>query len=238
MSIFFISDLHLNAYESRITQLFYRFTGLLQSGDQLYILGDFFNAWVGDDAMTNFDRELQSHLQSLTRKNISIYMLYGNRDFLMRDDFFKHAGVMFLEDESIISLNGTKTLLMHGDSLCSDDRSYLRYKRIVRNPLVQRGFLALPKSLRYKIARKLRKDSEERFDRTQLLIDVNQQTVLKAMSKYHVSQLIHGHTHLPGIHHFTNEGNPATRIVLGAWHEKGSVLKCSDSETLELMDFP
>ncbi len=237
MSIFFISDLHLNAQEPQITQLFHEFTKLLKPSDQLYILGDFFNAWAGDDAITDFDKEIQDHLRTLVNDNIKIYMLYGNRDFLMKESFFKKTGVTFLKDETVINLNGINTLLMHGDELCSDDKNYLRYKRIVRNPLVQTCFLALPKFWRYAIASKLRKNSQQRFDRTKLLIDVNQITVIETMKKQQVCQLIHGHTHVPGIHSFEINNKPATRIVLGAWHEKGSVLKVSD-DSLELIEWP
>jgi len=236
MTYFFISDLHLNIHEASITQLFYRFTATLQPKDHLYILGDFFNAWVGDDAINDVDRDIQKHLRSLVDKNIQIYMLYGNRDFLMKDGFFKTTGVTFLKDETVIELNGIKTLLMHGDSLCSDDKKYLKYKRVVRNPLVQYCFLALPKSLRYRIAEKLRQNSQKRFDRTKMLIDVNQQSVIETMKKHQVYQLIHGHTHLPGTHQFEIDRQPATRIVLGAWHDKGSVLKV-DGYGDELVEF-
>ncbi len=238
MTIFFISDLHLNISEPAITQLFYQFTSSVKSNDQLYILGDFFNTWVGDDAITKFEQDIQNYLRALVNKQIKIYFLYGNRDFLLRDSFFKTTGITFLKDETVINLNGVNTLLMHGDSLCSDDKNYLRYKRIVRNPMVQSGFLSLPKSWRYAIAEKLRKNSQQRFDRSKLLVDVNQQTVVDTMKKHRVSQLIHGHTHIPGIHSFTiHTTTPAKRIVLGAWHDKGSVLKVLDNGEMELMDF-
>lgn len=234
MSIFFISDLHLNTQEPSITQLFYCFTALLKSNDQLYILGDFFNAWVGDDAATEFDKEIQTHLKTLVNKNIKIYMLYGNRDFLMRESFFKKTGLIFLKDKTVIDIHGIPTLLMHGDDLCSDDKHYLRYKRIVKNPIVQTCFLALPKSWRYLIAGKLRQNSQQRFDRTRVVIDVNQETVIKAMKEHSVYRLIHGHTHIPGIHSFEIDNIPAQRIVLGAWHEEGSVLNILDNGMLEL----
>lgn len=221
-----------------MTRLFCQFTDSLEAGDQLYILGDFFNVWVGDDAISDFDKSIQARLHHITQQGVVVYMLYGNRDFLMREAFFKSTGVLFLADETLIELNGVKTLIMHGDSLCSDDRPYLRYKRFVRNPWVQRCFLSLPKSFRYKIAEKLRGSSRKYFDRSRVLVDVNQHTVIETLKKHSVTQLIHGHTHLPGIHYFGIDGNPATRIVLGAWHEKASILKISPPKFFELLEYP
>lgn len=238
MTHYFISDLHLNAEELEIHALFLAFIQALTSGDRLYILGDFFNAWVGDDAMTPFDKQVQSELKSLVCKGVKIFMLYGNRDFLMRENFFTKTGITFLEDETVIELNGKKTLLMHGDTLCTDDKRYLQYRKIVRNPWVQKLFLCLPLTFRRWIANKLRNNSQKYFDRTKKLVDVNQTAVETIMQKYGVSQLIHGHTHLPNAHDFSLSGKPAKRFVLGAWHASASVLKTDLNEALKLIQFP
>ena len=235
MTQYFISDLHLNAGENKITELFTRFCQSLQSGDSLYILGDFFNAWIGDDACTDFDKQIMTTLKHLSDGGISIFMMYGNRDFLMKQQFFNACGAKHLTDETVIQLQ-QPTLLMHGDTLCGDDKNYLRYRAVVRNHLVQACFLTLPKSLRQRIANKLRRSSYEKFNRTKCLVDVTQAKVVDAMQRHHCQVLIHGHTHAPGVHHFDIDGKQATRYVLGAWHDSASIIKVVDGE-ITLFEF-
>lgn len=237
MTTYFISDLHLNADESEITQLFYQFCKTLKPGDQLYILGDFFNAYIGDDACSSYDNEIIKQLAQLSSQGITLFMLYGNRDFLMRKKFFKKTGINLLKDKTIIKLNQQKILLMHGDTLCRSDKKYLRYRKIVRNPLTQFIFLHLTKNFRLKIAKKLRQQSHKRFDRTKQLIDVTEAYVIDVMRQYNCDMLIHGHTHAPAAHQLTVNGKEVTRLVLGAWH-KHAIIGKGEMNSIKLIQFP
>lgn len=237
MTTYFISDLHLSPLAPEITALFKQFTASLKPKDTLYILGDFFEAWVGDDAASEFDLHIMEILKTLTNHHIHIFMLYGNRDFLMRHTFFKATGVTFIQDETVIELNNEKILLMHGDTLCTTDIHYQRYRKMVRNRLIQFLFLKLPVNTRKKIALKLRSNSQRRYQENQTMIDVTQKAVMTVMKKHKVSQLIHGHTHNAAVHQFTIDGQIAKRIVLGAWHEVGSYIQSNANQAPTLETF-
>ena len=222
----FISDLHLEPERPEITQCFLDFLQhQVRKADALYILGDFFEVWIGDDENTPFQRAIIAALKHLTDRGFPIYFMQGNRDFLIGDDFMRATGCQFLPDPTVITLYGKKVLLTHGDALCTADLSHQRFRRYTQNPRARRFFLALPLFIRRAIARGIRKTSQRHTANVSYTImDVTQSAVEHAMEAHDVLQLIHGHTHKPAIHPFILENKPRQRIVLGDWHTQGSVL--------------
>lgn len=234
----FISDLHLDESD---TESFNQFKELISSLDDsvdaLYILGDFFETWIGDDNHTAFYDSVIALLQSIKTKNIPVYFMHGNRDFLIGEKFLEQAACIFLPDQSRVAIYDTPVLLMHGDTLCTDDRTYLLARKILRNRFLQSLlFKSLPLSLRQKIAKKMRRASQRHTASIQpYMMDVSQQAVTDVMQKHNVRVLIHGHTHRPAIHQFVVGNNDFTRIVLGDWHKKSSVLIWYANGTKELI---
>jgi len=226
MKNFFISDLHLDENHPKITDIFLKFLDeQLQPNDKLYILGDFFDTWIGDDDDSQYNTRIIEALRKTTQKGITIYLMHGNRDFLLGKQFQKATGCQFLPDEYVITLNNTPILLMHGDLFCTQDKKYLRFRRKSRNWLFQKIFLWRSLEKRRAIATHYRNMSRLHTDITaDYIMDVTQLTVERYMHKHRVQHLIHGHTHRPAIHHFTLNGLPATRHVLAPWHENGSAL--------------
>ncbi|WP_367680283.1 UDP-2,3-diacylglucosamine diphosphatase [Candidatus Fukatsuia anoeciicola] len=249
MKTLFIADLHLSIQQPAITAGFMRF---LQSeaiyADSLYILGDFFEAWIGDDDPNPLYRQVASALGSLQQQGIPCYFIHGNRDFLLGKNFAKESGMILLAQEKVITLYGRKILLLHGDALCTDDINYQRFRRKMHNLLIQKLFLWLPLSIRLSIATKLCQHSKQsNTDKSEIIMDVNQQTVIDILQRNHVNWMIHGHTHRPAIHSIELPKNDlsttilpkivAHRAVLGSWHEQGSMIKVT-AETVELIPFP
>lgn len=223
----FISDLHLDERYPKITGRFLSFLEQLDDGvEALYILGDFFNVWVGDDDISPFNSKIQSALKKVS-KRLPIYFLPGNRDFLIGHRFLKAAGCILLKDPTLIHLYGVPTLLMHGDSLCIYDVKHQRFRRLIKNPLIKYLFLKCPLSFRKKIAQKLRHQSRQHLScSTALLEEIPEFEVSRMMKKFGVHQMIHGHTHSHVIYSMDVEGNKAQRIVLGDWEDSGSILVC------------
>jgi len=225
----FISDLHLSDERPEITALFSLF---LQNdaarAEALYILGDLFEVWLGDDAVLPAYQPVIDGIRTLTAGGVPVYLMHGNRDFLIGERFVQLSGCRLLEDPTVIELDGKRTLLMHGDTLCTDDVEYQRFRTQVRNPDAQRQFLALPINERIAVAKHYRQESRERSrNKTEEIMDVNQDAVMDVMRRHGVYQLIHGHTHRPAVHSFTLDNHDAQRIVLGDWYEQASILKCS-----------
>lgn len=230
MAALFISDLHLDGAHPEITDQFLRFLDTEGKGaEALYILGDLFEAWIGDDDPDPDKRRAIRALRETTAAGVKCYLIHGNRDFLIGKRFCQETGVQLLADGTIVDLYGRRVLLMHGDSLCIDDASYQRLRRIVRNPLVQFTMRRLSLKQRQKLAARMRAGSKahiESMDRAApQIMDVNSNEVLATFSRYGVDCMIHGHTHRPAIHAVTLNGASATRIVLGDWYEQGSVLR-------------
>ncbi len=235
----FISDLHLCAERPAITQLFIEFLAQ-QAGncDALYILGDLFETWPGDDDDAPDSARIISALRALRDGGTMIYFMRGNRDFLIGEKFAALSGCRLLPDPGVIDLNGVPTLLMHGDTLCTDDAGYQRFRRLVRNRCSQWLFLKLPLALRRRIARHLRAQSMSRTrGKPPAIMDVNAHSVAAVMRQHQVTRLIHGHTHRPAVHDFELDGKPVQRIVLGDWYTQGSVLRC-DAGGLQLTTLP
>ncbi len=242
MTTLFISDLHLDGTQPEITDQFLRFLDEeAKHAAALYILGDLFEAWIGDDDPDADKQRAIAALRATTQAGVRCYLIHGNRDFLIGKRFSQETGVQLLEDGTVVDLYGRRVLLMHGDSLCIDDHAYQRLRRIVRNPLVQFTMRSLSLKQRQKLAARMRAGSKahiQSMDRTApQIMDVNANEVLATLARYDVDCIVHGHTHRPAIHHLQVNGKPATRIVLGDWYEQGSVLKW-DERGYELLSLP
>jgi UDP-2,3-diacylglucosamine hydrolase len=227
----FISDLHLDQDRPAITGLFFQFLeNTAPAADALYILGDLFEVWLGDDDDSVFNLSVMDAIRRLGGGGTPVYFMHGNRDFLIGSRFAEQTGITLLDEPLLIDLYGTTTLLMHGDSLCIDDHKYMAFRSKVRAREWQQTFLSQSLEERNRIVRDLREESREETAQKPLeILDVNPQEVEKTMLEYGVTQMIHGHTHRPAIHRLELNGKPATRIVLGDWGPQGSVLRCSQN---------
>ena len=230
MSTLFISDLHLSAERPAITGLFINFLNTqARQARALYILGDLFEAWLGDDLILPEYQDAIAAIKHLTDSGVPVYIMYGNRDFLMRDSFEKMTGAVLLADECIIDLYGVPTLLLHGDTLCTDDIKYQQFRQMVRNPKWQDELLAKSPEERLALAKHYREMSQmETAGKENEIMDVNQHAVQTAMHNANATQLIHGHTHRPDTHTFELNGQTVKRIVLGDWYKTGNVLDCNE----------
>ena len=215
MSIFFISDLHLEQNKPHLTKAFENFiNSKVNSHDELFILGDFFEQWIGDDNEDNFIKGIKNILKLKTAEGLKIYFMHGNRDFLIGDKFCKDVGAKLLKDPFIFNLNGKKIMLMHGDSLCTDDKDYQEFRNLVRNKDWQKDFLSKDLKERKEVAKSLREISSlENKTKDEAIMDVNQDEVLRIIENHSLDVLIHGHTHRPYIH----DENGVPRMVLGDW---------------------
>ncbi len=234
----FISDLHLDPGRPHITQLFLRFLRRRASAaDAVYILGDLFEAWIGDDDDSIHSRQVVDGLRTLTDSGVATFVMHGNRDFMLGADFERRSGTRLLADREVVNLYSRPTLLMHGDLLCTDDTEYMKLRATVRDPRWQAGMLDKPLAERMRIAEGMRRQSaQSTAGKPESIMDVNAEAVASAMRNAHVRCLIHGHTHRPAIHDFLLDGEPAQRLVLGDWYEQGSVLCCNaDGIALECL---
>jgi UDP-2,3-diacylglucosamine hydrolase len=229
----FISDLHLEESRPEITELFLHFLREQASkADALYILGDFFEVWIGDDHDAPLHQRIIAVLRNLTDSGIPVYLMQGNRDFLLGEQFAKASGCRLLTEPCLIDLYGTRTLLMHGDTLCTEDIRYLKFRSFVRNPFFQKLFLSLPLRWRKKIAQYLRKASEQHTGQAaKNILDTTPAEVERVMEHHQATLLIHGHTHRPSIEFFSNNKK---RIVLSDWDKTGHVLICSPDGELRM----
>lgn len=227
----FISDLHLGASRPGLTRKFLDFLGRrAPRAERLFILGDLFDAWVGDDDPTPPNRAVKSALRRLTSGGTEVYFQHGNRDFLVGERFARETGVKFLPDYALIDLYGEPTLLMHGDLLCSDDTPYLEFRAKTRTAEWRGRTLGLPLIVRLAAARWYRLRSYwHKSKKSHDIMDVNPDTVRETLAGYRAARLIHGHTHRPAVHDLTVDGRPAQRFVLASWESEGSVL-CWDEK--------
>jgi UDP-2,3-diacylglucosamine hydrolase len=226
MTVLFISDLHLDEARPQIITLFEELLRADARGAQaLYILGDLFESWIGDDDDSELADRVARALAELTGGGTAIFFMHGNRDFLLGDAYARRAGLTLLADPTVIDIDGERTLLMHGDTLCSDDAEYQKFRGIVRDPQWQRAFLAKPLDERRAFAAQARGESRRHTASAKPeIMDVNAAAVAAAMREHGVRRLIHGHTHRPATHRFGLDGRGAERIVLGDWYEQSSVL--------------
>jgi UDP-2,3-diacylglucosamine hydrolase len=243
MITLFISDLHLHPERPQLTRAFFHFLHTRARGAQaLYILGDFFDAWIGDDDDTPLNAEVATELKALSNAGTRIFLMHGNRDFLLGEAFATSAGAQLIADSTVIDLYGCPTLLMHGDSLCTGDKDYMAFRQQVRSPQWQQQILSQPLSARRALAAQLREKSQEMNSlKAEDIMDVTEAEVVRVMSEAKVTRLIHGHTHRPARHPMTINGTPAERIVLGDWHHRAWALEANQSpqaeEALELIDW-
>lgn len=229
--ILLISDLHLEEKRPDITRAFLRFLETrARSAEALYILGDFFEVWVGDDGMTRYQHQIASALRALSESGTRVYLMHGNRDFMIGNSFCREAGCTLLSDPHIATLCGERVLLMHGDSLCTQDEGYMRLRRLLRNPLSLFILHSLSLARRQRLAQKLRSTSkEETRMKASDIVDVTPNEVVKVMRKHKVRTLIHGHTHRPATHSLQVDGQTAQRIVLGDWDQQAWALQIDES---------
>ncbi len=232
MNTLFISDLHLHSSRPHITRAFFTFLHTRASEAQaLYILGDFFDAWIGDDDDSPLALDVATQLNDLSQKGVAIFLMHGNRDFLLGERYAKACGAQLLAEGSVIDLYGRPTLLLHGDNLCTRDTDYLAFRQQVRNPQWQAHLLAQPIAARRALAAQLREQSQAmNAMKAEDIMDVTDTEVARVMAQADVDLLIHGHTHRPARHQLQVNDTPAERIVLGDWHDTGWCLYASPSE--------
>ncbi len=241
MHTLFISDLHLSDERPKKIQLFKTLLANIDDEvDALYILGDLFEFWHGDNDDTEACQVISQSLKELSERGTKLFLMRGNRDFLLGKDFETKTGAQLLDDPTVIDIYGHKTLLMHGDLLCTDDHSYQRFRKITSNSFLQKLFLLTPLSFRKNIASRIRTLSKDKVkNKKNKTMDVTEVTVLDYMKKYDVLDLIHGHTHRRAEHLFKLEGMDARRIVLGDWYSEDSILvyAADHQEMLRIKDY-
>jgi UDP-2,3-diacylglucosamine hydrolase len=246
MTTLFISDLHLDSERPEVTRLFGDFIDSEAcAADALYILGDLFEAWVGDDDPSELGIFVANKLRALTDHHVPVHFQHGNRDFLVGRDFARSAGMMLLPENAVIVLYGKPVLVMHGDTLCTGDHAYQTFRAQTRNPAWQTQFLSQPLTARLAFAAQARAASLQRQqamkhdDRAQFetVTDVSAAAVHETFARYGIDTIIHGHTHRPRIHPLDIDGRYCERIVLGDWYTQGSVLRV-DADSMRLSALP
>ncbi|MEE3240797.1 MAG: UDP-2,3-diacylglucosamine diphosphatase [Pseudomonadota bacterium] len=229
----FISDIHLCEQRPDISQAFVEFCAhRATKASNLYILGDLCDAWLGDDDNSPLAELLQQQLLMLYERGVKVFIMVDNRDFLMGNEFSKACNCEILPDPSVIKLYGQSILLMHGDSMCTDDKEYMDFRKIIRDPAMQKKLLSKPLSERRSIATMLREKSRSaNAIKAEDIMDVTSSEVSKAFEKHDVDILIHGHTHRPAVHQIkTNNEFELKRYVLGDWDSKGWYIKAEKSQ--------
>jgi UDP-2,3-diacylglucosamine hydrolase len=235
----FISDLHLTSARPQINRVFFEFlTGPAREAEALYILGDLFEYWPGDDDLADpFNASVAAALRELSTIGVALFLMHGNRDLLLMDRFARAAALELIPDPTVADLYGTRTLLMHGDSLCTDDVRYQRFRAHARRPLVQRLFLLQPLWLRkFRIERARRRSDARKRNMSAQIMDVNSTAVERAFRASGCMRMIHGHTHRPARHEVVFDGRACERWVLSDWYHHGQYLRVSSAgaESFEL----
>lgn len=231
MATLFISDLHLNAEQPDTITLFLDFlASRVRQAEALYILGDLFEVWLGDDLPLPGYGPVLEAMKKASNSGTPIYVMHGNRDFLLAEGFEQQSGATLIADPTVIDLYGTPTLLMHGDQLCTDDLPYQAMRRQLHDPQWIAAFLAKTAQERIDFARQLRERSKkETGEKNEAIMDVNADAVAATLREHQVNQLIHGHTHRPAVHHFKLDEQPAVRYVLSDWYTRGGALVCDEA---------
>jgi len=232
MRTLFISDLHLHDGRPEVGGWLRDFlSGPAREAEALYILGDLFEYWIGDDALSPLATEVALQTARLNDAGVPCYFIHGNRDFLLGQDYAKQAGLRLLGEEVVVNLYGLPTLLLHGDTLCTDDVKYQAFRRQTRDPAWQAAMLAQPVEARLKLAQEARAASKEHTGSASMdIMDVNPDAVLAAFRRHGVDRMIHGHTHRPAFHdHALENGVQGQRIVLADWDRRGSYLEVSEA---------
>ena len=227
MATLFISDLHLEAKRPEIGEQFLAFlAGPAREADALYILGDLFEAWLGDDDPNPYNAVMKAAIREVADNGVPVFFMHGNRDFMIGDAFAAEAGVTLLGDPYAIEVHGKKVLLSHGDALCTDDIEYQQVRAMTRNPEWQAMMMAKTIEERIAFALQAREQSMARHGTMdEEIADVNREAVRQTIRDHGVDILLHGHTHRPAVHALEVDGRPAQRIVLGDWYEQGSMVE-------------
>lgn len=225
---YFIADLHLSADRPDISACLYQFLEQeAPQADALYVLGDLFEVWLGDDNVTPFNSAVAAAFRAVSQ-HTPVYFIHGNRDFALRQGWADKAGMTILPEQTVIDLYGTPTLITHGDELCTRDVAYQKFRKKSRSWWWPRLMLAMPLWFRRRVAENGRKTSQKNQQQLRAeIMDVTPSEVVKVMEQHQVQRLIHGHTHRPAIHTLQVNNQPAQRVVLGDWYEQGSVLSVS-----------
>jgi UDP-2,3-diacylglucosamine hydrolase len=228
MATLFVSDLHLCPTRPAINETFFEFLrGPAAQSEALYILGDLFEYWAGDDDNDPFNASVLAALRALSDRGVALYVMHGNRDFLIGERFTAACGAKLLPDPTLLDLYGTRTLLMHGDTLCTDDVGYQEFRAKVRSPGFQQQFLGQPLEKRKEIISGLRaENTEEKLLKSEAIMDVTAATVEAELRTHGYPRLIHGHTHRPALHEHVVDGHTCERWVLADWYTSGSCLVC------------
>lgn len=231
----FISDLHLSEHTPELNQAFLRLlVGRAKQADALYILGDFFEMWIGDDDTTPYNDAMIAAIRQFSAIK-PVYFMVGNRDFMVGQVFAHSSGCQLLTDPTVINLYGKRTLLTHGDFLCTQDKAHIIFRRCTQKRWLQELLLKLPLSWRSLLGKGLRRQSKQRNKRiSTTLMDINQLALETMMQQHQVKQLIHGHTHRPSIHYFHLQGEPACHVVLNDWDQIGYMLIYRADHTMRL----
>jgi len=231
---YFIADLHLTENRPDITAAFFDFLDskiINDDVDALYILGDFFEVWVGDDYQTDLSKSVAARLCQVSKSGTEVFFIHGNRDFIMREDYAKSASMTLLPEQVVIDLYGTPTVILHGDEMCTQDIEYQQFRKKSRGWWWPKLMLAMPLWYRKKIARNAREKSKQsQAGKALEILDVTEDAVLAMFEKHQVANMIHGHTHRPNVHHYNHAGKTLTRTVLGDWYEQGSYLRVTPEQ--------
>jgi len=238
--IVFISDLHLMPERPQTMKLFTSFLeDVVADADALYILGDFLEVWWGDDDPATAYSDVFTSLAKLsTKNNTEVFLMHGNRDFMIGDGLAKRCNFEIINDPHKINMQGTDALLMHGDTLCIDDVEYQKFRQMVRSKEWQQQFLSKTLKERFQIAKAIREKSQQSTkEKDEYIMDVNQEETDKVFLDNNTNLIIHGHTHRPAIHHRKIDSKDTTRIVLGDWHDTASYLRVNDSSEYQLQSY-
>ena len=235
----FISDLHLCPTRPAINRIFFEFLrGPAARAEALYILGDLFEYWAGDDDDDPFNASVLAALRKLADRGVALYLMHGNRDFLIGDRFTAACRAKLLPDPTLVNLYDTPTLMMHGDTLCTDDLKYQQFRVKVRDPQWQKNFLAQPLAARKQVIAGLRAESTaEKKLKTEAIMDVAPAAVEATLREHGYPRLIHGHTHRPALHQHVIDGHQCERWVLADWYTSGSYLQC-DAQGCRVIKLP
>ena len=227
MSILFASDVHVGAQTARATQAFLKFLGgPSHNAEAVYLLGDVFDAWLGDDDMRPPHPEVVQAISALVRAGTAVYATHGNHDFLLGAAFIETTGVILLPEVSTLNLGENATVLCHGDELCTDDVTYQQYRQYTRDAGNQQKFLSLSLAERGQEAMRLRQASQQATaEKAEDIMDVNAEAVTAILREHQSTWLIHGHTHRPADHTLAVDARPCARFVLGNWHVEESILE-------------
>jgi len=219
--ILFISDLHLSPDHPRMTQGFFRYLEQARGAEALYVLGDLFESWVGDDHLDDYNNTVIAAFRALSDSGTRLFFVHGNRDFLLGQDFAAATGGTLLPESQVIDAQGRRMLVMHGDQLCTRDEKYMAFRAQSRDPAWQQMMLEKPLDQRLMIAAMWRAQSKAMSsNKPENIMDVTPEDVVRVMQEAGVSTLLHGHTHRPAVHDISVAGKPAQRLVLGDWREE------------------